>query len=192
MLMLETILRKLEFIKPNDNVTILDLTKSSLEYNIDVPITTYTVVTNEFVMRSDLISESVYGVENKLDYILKYNGVSNPLTIYKGQVLYIPDETAMSQVFKTPNQEVTPVTLEQLIVAPKTKKDATRLDLLKKKAQMDIILPPNINKDGENNIEITNEKILLGGSVTNNSANCPDNISRARLKQSILNKKIFG
>lgn len=188
MLVLETLLRKLAFKLP-DGSEVIDLTKASIEYNTDVSLSSYTVVTEDFVMRADLVAESVYGAPQKLDYILKYNGISNPLSLYKGQILYIPDETEMSKVFKKPNQEETPQTLEELVIKPKTQKDMKRLDLLKKKAQMDVVLPPNINKDNENNIIMTNDKIILG---PNAKSSCPDNTTRARLKQNLLNKKIFG
>lgn len=188
MLFIETLLRKNPFKKKNGD-EIIDLTKASIEYNIDVPLTGYTVVTEEFIMRADLVAESALGNPSKLDYILKYNGISNPLSLDKGQILYIPDETEMAKAFKKPNEEQTPEKLEDKILKPKTQKDLKRLDLLKKKAQMDVVLPPNINKDNENNIVMTNDKIILG---PNAKTNCPDNTTRARLKQNLLNKKIFG
>jgi hypothetical protein len=192
MIQIETLERKQEFVK-KDGTVIIDLTQSSVEYKSDVRTKTYVMVTSELAMRPDLISEIVYGNPNRFDYILKFNGISNPLSIYTGQVLYIPEEDDMSACFKTPRKETKDTENKKAVaIKPKTKKDEKRLDILRKKAGRDNLLPPNINAPNEENIVFDGDKILLGASATNVSPECPENLTRARLKQKLLNKKIFG
>jgi hypothetical protein len=143
-------------------------------------------------MRPDLIAESTLGNPNKLDYILKFNGISNPLSIYEGQVLLIPDVDEMAVVFIDPKPLVKQedVDVVNIIVNPKTKIDKKRLEILQKKAENKIILPPNINAPGEDNIVFTDDKIILGANISNKDPLCNDTTTRARLKQKLLNKKI--
>ena len=102
MLSIETLFRKNRFVKSKNEV-IVDLTRASLEYTSTVDITTFVMVSPDFVMRPDLIAKAVYGDPNKLDYLLKYNSVSNPFSIEVGDVLVVPDLDDMSKQFKTPN-----------------------------------------------------------------------------------------
>jgi len=192
MILLETLGRKYSVEKPNGDI-IIDLTRASLEYKRDVSYTGYTIVTNQFVMRPDLIAESSLGNPNKLDYILKFNGVSNPLSIYDGQVLLIPDVDQMSEVFIDPKPLVKQkdVDVVKIIVNPKTKVDKKRLEILQKKAENKIVLPPNINAPGEDNIVFTDDKIILGANISNVDPLCSETTTRARLKQKLLNKKII-
>ena len=79
------------------------------------------------------------------------------------------------------------------IIEPKTIKDKKRLEFLQKKAEADEILPPNINKTGDKNVTIKDGKIIFGQNVTSeNAENCPENITRARLKQKLAYNKIFN
>jgi hypothetical protein len=188
MIQLETLIRKLFVKKPNGD-EIIDLTRASLEYTGSVSYTGYTIVTSGFEMRPDLVSESVYGDPNKLDYILKFNGVSNPLSLYAGQILLIPDENEMKQMFRFPFVKSIDDT-QNKIIKPKTQKDKSRIELLLKKSKLKELLPPNINSSDEKNIEFTDDKIIFGGNISTQPFDCPDTSTRAKLKQKLLSQKI--
>ena len=37
------------------------------------------------------VSKVIYGDSNKVDYLMKFNGISNPFSIYAGQVIIAGD-----------------------------------------------------------------------------------------------------
>lgn len=193
MISLTTLLMKYFFVK-EDGTEIVDLTRSSLEYLIDVEYTGYTIVNDDFIMRPDLVSESVFGDPNKFDYLLKFNGISNPLSLYSGQVILIPNLEQMEKCFRPPTPLKKPEDLDfvDFVLKPKTKSDKKRLKLLQDKAKNKNIIPPNINIPGDDNIIFKDDKIILGSNISNIDPFCGDNTSRARVKKKLLNKKIFG
>ena len=77
-------------------------------------------------------------------------------------------------------------------VDPLTKKDNKRLDMLQKKTRNSELLPPNINAEGETNIKYKDGKIIFGEDVTTiNKQNCPETLTRARVKEKLINNQIF-
>jgi hypothetical protein len=192
MLFIQTLQNKNFFTKP-DGTQVVDLTKSSLDYgdypNINTPI----LVGEEYVMRPDLVAYATMGNENKFDYILKFNGVSNPFSVDKNDPLLIPVEEEMAQQFKVPESEDEKGTTnrQELILAPKTQKDKKRLEHLNKKKNKEA-LPPNFTKTEDENVKFKDGNIIFGDDVTSvNQENCPEPQSRARVKEKIINKKIF-
>lgn len=137
----------------------------------DVSVIAEHVVDSDQICRIDLISLKYYRSADYSDYILKYNGISNPFSITVGDVLLIPDNDASL---------ITPVSIKPIEAADdklsirdqfvSTKrlsvKDAKRAEYLAKRAGMKSngskqILPPNILKDGEKNITIENGTIKI-------------------------------
>ena len=60
----------------------------------NTPVIGKFTVTEDYIGRIDLISREIYGNESYADYILKYNGISNPFTIGEGDVLFLPAHNA--------------------------------------------------------------------------------------------------
>lgn len=56
-------------------------------------------VTEDYIARPDLISLAVYGSDQYADAICKINGISNPFELNKGMVLFIPDFSAISNMY---------------------------------------------------------------------------------------------
>jgi len=81
---------------------IRDLTQTMFDFttNSFVPLTAYKVPP-DFAMRPDLISQAVYNNTTYAEYILKYNGYSNPYTIDENDVIIIPDLNLAKQNTKT-------------------------------------------------------------------------------------------
>jgi len=193
MLTIPTIISKNSFTKSNGDV-VLDLTKSSFGYNDIIKFKSIRVITDEFVMRPDLVAKATLNDSNKLDYLLKYNGISNPFSIDTGDILLIPNDIEMDNIFKIPDLDFEDANEKKKVTIVKitSKKDEKRLDMLKAMANKKDILPPNINAPGDQNIKYRDGKIIFGEDITSvNKNNCPDNLSRAKLKEKLLTNKIF-
>lgn len=48
-------------------------------------------LSSDYVMRPDLISQAVYNNSLYAEYILKYNGISNPFSMEEGDIILIPN-----------------------------------------------------------------------------------------------------
>lgn len=127
-------------------------------------------------MRPDLISKKYYGTDEAWDIILKFNGVSNPLGVYEGMELEIPDkEAAQRFIVKIPRIDKT--TREQF-TNPKrmNQQDKKRQEFLKKKSSSrpngsKENLPPNMLKSGETSKIFKDGKIILGANIPTNNRN---------------------
>lgn len=122
--------------------------------------------------RPDLIAVKYYGDANDTELILKWNNISNPFSITAGDVLEIPDNEGALKPWKpVKNVGVTDVdknTIRDQFVNSKrlTVKDQKRIEYLQKKAAQKEngskqILPPNILKEGDSNIDINNDIITI-------------------------------
>lgn len=136
-------------------------------------------VTEDYIGRIDLISKHVYGTESYADYILKYNGISNPFTIGEGDVLFLPNRDALLINWVKPsnklgdNQNGDAVRDKFLQTKRLPIEDQKRIEYLKRKAAKypnaaTELLPPNVLKTGQSNLTILNGTITLkgGGDLT--------------------------
>ena len=128
------------------------------------------IVTEDQVGRIDLISLKYYRNANYCDYILKWNGISNPFSIKLGDVLNIPNHREALKIIKeikVLSSTNEPSIRDQFIDTKRLPvKDAKRIEYLQRKAAQKPngakqILPPNILKEGETNIKIGNGKIII-------------------------------
>jgi hypothetical protein len=127
-------------------------------------------VTEDQVGRIDLISLLYYRNANYCDYILKWNGISNPFSIKFGDILEIPNHRqALKTVkeIKILSSTNEPSIRDQFIDTKRLPvKDAKRIEYLQRKASQKPngakqILPPNILKEGDTNIKIGNGQIRI-------------------------------
>jgi hypothetical protein len=127
-------------------------------------------VTEDQVGRIDLISLLYYRNANYCDYILKWNGISNPFSIKFGDVLLIPNHRQATKVvkeIKILNTTNEPSIRDQFVDTKRLPvKDAKRIEYLQRKAAQKPngakqILPPNILKEGDTNIKIGNGQIRI-------------------------------
>lgn len=201
MLLIEGLRKKREITKP-DGTRVIDLTEASYEFRGEMLITGTIVVTEDFEMRPDLVAKQVYGDSNKLDYILKFNGISNPFSLETGQVLLLVAESDMKNSQTKPNEtQGSKEDIRKRFFDPKrlNKKDQKRLEYIKKKSQQaanngnasTTNLPPNFAEIGSKEITVKDGKVLFGVDVVANKENCPVPHSRARVKAKLLENKIF-
>lgn len=194
--MIETLNNKRYFTKPNGD-TVLDLTYSSINNNAAEPREVNMImVVEDIAMRPDAIAKAVYGDDSKLDFLLKYNGISNPFSIQAGDILVIPDPFEMAKKICMPMADDTSEYNEHVAefkyLDEQSSIDNARIELLKLKAKNKELLPPNINQPGDQNIKYKNGKIVFGEDITTiNKENCPETLTRARVKEKILNSRIF-
>jgi hypothetical protein len=193
MLNLKTLLNKQSFTKLNGD-KVVDLVRRSVSFlgiRLNSGITYQ--VTDESAMRADLIANYYYQDSSNCDLLLKYNGYSNPFAIDINDVIRIPETTTLSsygepgsllEIGKPRKKKATTV------FQPTTKQDKRRLAFLIKKAGVGTApIPPNIAIT--NGVTISNGKIIFGTDVTNiKKEDCPEPISRTKLKESLLKNKI--
>lgn len=148
------------------------MTQPTLIFVPDLEIIDEHIVNADEVCRIDLISLKHYGEASYADYILKYNGISNPFSITEGDVLLIPTNEASTTrfiPFKTINNDDNKLSIRDQFINTKrlSKTDAKRIEYLKRKAALRVngskeILPPNIKGTGDAaNIKIGNGKIII-------------------------------
>lgn len=119
-------------------------------------------VTADEIGRIDLVSISEYGSHDYVDYILKFNGISNPFSITEGDMLTIPPLDGGKKKFKLSieSSDKNPIRDQFINTKRLPVKDANRIKYLTKKYNKEI-LPPNLLQTGETNIEVTNGEIRI-------------------------------
>ena len=135
-------------------------------------ISVYEVSADE-VCRIDLISEKFFNSPDYSEHILKYNNISNTFSINEGDILNIPDVKSALKNFQPVKLigdgavEKEPSIRDQFVDSKRlTTKDKKRIEYLQKKANQKTngskqILPPNLLKDGDKNIDITGDTIII-------------------------------
>jgi hypothetical protein len=244
MLDLKTLTNKTSFTKPNGDV-VVDLIRRAVSFlGIRADSGKAYVVTDETVMRADLISNYFYQNSSYADLLLKYNGYSNPFSLNVGDILRIPSSENLLKYGgsgKPLDIQSSRKKATNFVFSPKSKKDKARLAYLLQRGntttanlsallallksgtldattagtQLATILqggtvsgvgplnssyqagnlgnsipvPPNFAL--ENGIKLQNGKIIFGNDVTNiKKEDCPEPISRAKLKQTLIKNKI--
>ena len=138
-------------------------------------------VTSDEVCRIDIISRIYYNFDDYAELILKFNNISNPFSINEGDILNIPNKNDVFTAWKTIksvntgsigsdplDQEEQGDSIKNQFINSKrlTVKDIKRAEYLKKKADQKEngskeILPPNILKEGDKNIDINGDIITI-------------------------------
>ena len=150
---------------------------------------TYHVVKPEEEMRIDLISFQYYGTEDYLDILCKFNGISNPFSLIRDQLIRIPtNPTAYFVKTQDIIDKGTVKAAPNVILA--TNKDASRLSYLKKLGTS--LTQPNLTLPNDKNIKVQNGKVIFGADVTKvNKQDCPTPISRSNVLKNLIESKIF-
>ena len=123
-------------------------------------------------MRPDLLSYVAYNNPEYFDYILKFNGISNPYSPQKNWLIYTPELNEFESKFETakvPNEITEEDTIRTQYKVKTTGVDPSREkyhSLLKKLNNISSnplkdILPPNIQVEGGNEGIIENDTLIL-------------------------------
>jgi len=174
--------------KSGDNI--VDLVKRTYNRKLvglgDVQTLT---VDEEEEMRPDLISKRAYLNIFLWDAILKFNGISNPFSIEKGRQFFIPSQNELEKGFKASPDMIDKGIKSNIhpILNAKTQTDKNRLDALAIKP-----LPNNVVDTTDENVKVKDGKVIFGEDVTKiNKERCSGSVSRAKLKEKILQNQIF-
>jgi hypothetical protein len=167
-LLIDTISKNKSVFNPSADLNsskygIWDLTKSSVSFNgVDPQISSFAIVPDYFAMRPDLVATLKMGDQNRMGGLLKFNGISNPFAVASGQILAIPTNQTIDEIFrakkideqKAPasNTNTNPLQAfkknqeqKKFQVSPGRKKFLE--DKVKNKP--DLILPPNVSQPND-------------------------------------------
>jgi len=199
MLLLDVLRNKPE-IKVN-NEYIKDLTARSVEFGPNMAVQSTGIVSSDLAMRLDLIAKIYFENSNKLDALMKFNGISNPFSVDEGDIILVPSTEDMKKAFAVKTGKDKETNKEDLIKKffdpdRMSKKDKKRLAYLKEKsAQLAngsaTNLPPNFAEPGSKELQVIDGQVVFGNDVVPQKDNCTDPLSKARAKSKILEKKIF-
>ena len=132
--------------------------------------------------RPDLICLEHYGNEEYVDYLLKYNNISDPFSIAYLDVIKIPILSFDWGGIDRPKGAVENIVRQEFISNKKLKpKDQRRVDFLKKKYGIKEVLPPNVLKTGFKTfkfMEVDGESATVMGAQAQN----PESNAKKRKK----------
>jgi hypothetical protein len=191
--------KKGTFTKTNGD-SVVDLIRRSVSFRgVTVNQGKSYIVEEGLQMRGDLISKTFYQTSGFLCLLLKYNGISNPFAIDVNDILKMPDGSVLSSMLATPdkingsdNNWITSTRKKKKpqFISPATKQDQKRLAYLTTKYGT-AVAPTTAAKD--TSVKITNGKVVFGSGVTSiKKEDCPDPISRTKLKETLLKNRIGG
>jgi len=199
MLLLDTLRNKPE-VQVNGEY-IKDMTAQSVEFGPNMLVAKTGIVSEDLSMRADLVSRIYFGNANKLDAILKYNGISNPFSLDEGDIVLIPSKEDMKTAFKPKiakdNTDAKAELIKKFFDPNKlSKKDNKRLDYLRAKSEQlangsKTNLPPNFAEPGSKELKVVDGAVVFGGDVVPSAEQCPDPLSKARAKSKLIENKIF-
>lgn len=199
---LNSIDRKPLYTRP-DGAVVRDLTQSMFDEKANnyVNATAYRIPYG-YEMRCDLISQAVYNNTINAEYILKYNGISNPFSIDAGDIILIPTlDTAKANVKKRGDNAEDSVnnrirnSYKYIDPGKKPKRDKGIEDydgrnLSKKDNDLqDGALPPNIAADGEKGITHRNGRVYFGEGI-GQSACLKNGMSSSEFLTKVIKSKI--
>lgn len=120
-------------------------------------------VSNDDVVRPDLIAVKHYNSTSGLDIILKFNGISDPFSIMPGETLWIPIDSIPYYKLETPGMyEDNPIKNQFIQSKRLSTTDKRRLEALKIKYNKENLLPPNVIPVGRKNYEFDGTNVRLG------------------------------
>ena len=93
---------KKPFFKIPDGNIVRDLTQTMFDFRSNNYVS-YNLfrISRDYLMRPDLISQAVYNNTIYCEYILKYNGISNPFSMEEGDLILIPNLESAKNNTKT-------------------------------------------------------------------------------------------
>jgi len=113
-------------------------------------------VTKDEQGRIDLICLDYYSTEEHMDYLLKFNGISDPFSIKEGDILKIPHIGNNFKTLERPSTAIDNIVRQEFLDGKRlTPKDKKRVDFLKKKYKIKEVLPPNVLKTGYKTFKFT-------------------------------------
>jgi hypothetical protein len=184
---------------PNTKVQYLDLVASSWDSRkITYSLRSIAIVTDETQMRPDLVALSYMGDQSGLGTLLKVNNISNPLSVATGEVLAVPGQTMVKDLFESgqsiTNQKQKAKSFRKELQEKISQVSTERLEYLNSKNisnLADTPLPPNLLQDGQQQILVEGGKLLFGPDIGQCRTKVKKNVSVTDIKTKLAQKNIF-
>lgn len=199
MLLLDTLRKKPE-VQVNGEY-IKDMTAPSVEFGPNMLVAKTGIVSGDLSMRADLVARIYFDNANKLDAILKFNGISNPFSLNEGDIVLVPSKEDMKTAFKQKTSKDNKAAKDELVKKffdpdKMSKKDKKRIEYLRAKSDArsngsKTNLPPNFAEPNSKEMRVVDGAVVFGGDVVPSKENCTDPLSKARAKSKLIENKIF-
>lgn len=199
MLGIDIIESKSYFTNPNTKIQSLDLVVPSWNTRrVSYSLRSIAIVTDETEMRPDLVSMSYMGDQSGLGTMLKLNNISNPLSLESGEVLAIPGQTMVKDLFDSgksiTNQKQKAKSFRKELQEKISQVSKERLEYLNSKNisnLADTPLPPNLLQEGQQQILIEGGRLLFGPDIGECRTKSKKNVSITDIKTKLAQKNIF-
>jgi hypothetical protein len=184
---------------------ILDLTTSSIDRGYLFNYTRAVLVSEEMVMRPDLLAQMYCGDQNRMGVLLKVNSIGNPFSLDFDEVLFIPDYEAQYSIIKSPAEEgnsdirksFRKDLQDRISKISEGRKEYLNAVSISEQAQnqapTQIPLPPNVTQPGdeEGQFKVENGRLIFGSNVGVCRTNIQQNKSVATIKSRFAQRQIF-
>jgi hypothetical protein len=199
MLGIDVIESKPFFTNPKTRVQSLDLVATSWDTRrIQYSLRSIAIVTEETEMRPDLVAMSYMGDQGGLGTLLKLNNISNPISLQSGEVLAVPGQTMVSDLFNSgrsiTNQKQKARSFRKELQEKISQVSKERLEYLNSKNisnLADTPLPPNLLQEGQQQILVEGGKLLFGPDIGECRTKTKKNVSVTDIKTKLAQKNIF-
>jgi hypothetical protein len=186
-------------IDPKTNENVLDLVSQSwIVKGANFSIKNIAIVSDETEMRPDLVSLVYNGSHGSMGSLLKINNISNPLSVFSGELLVVPGEQLKKDLFdqgkQITNQKSKARSFRRELQEKISKISEDRIEYLNSKNISNLSqqpLPPNLLGEGENQIEISDGKLIFGPDIGQCRTKIRKNISAVDIKAKLAQKNIF-
>ena len=156
----------------------------------------YFLVSKDNAMRIDLIAKSMYGYTDPIEKILKFNGISNPLSIDESDILIVYDLYSLTNNMRDPNgiaKLKTDIRKQYLSPEKASKTDPKLKDFSKRtppKKDGGDPLPPNYANFGDQEIQVRNGKLYFGPNVSKGQDACEEPLSKSEFIARLIKNRI--
>ena len=159
----------------------------------------YFLVDKDSAMRIDLISKAMYGYMEPVEKILKFNGISNPLSIDESDILIVYDLFSLTNNMRDPNgiaQLKTDIRKQYLSPEKASKTDPKLKDFSKRtppkidEGASGDALPPNYADFGDQEIQVRNGKLYFGPNVSKGKDACEEPLSKSEFIARLIKNRI--
>lgn len=199
MLGIDIIESKPYFTNPKTRVQSLDIVSPSWDTKrVLYSLRSIAIVSDETEMRPDLVAMSYMGDQSGLGTLLKLNNISNPLSIETGEVLAVPGQTMVRDLFDSGksinNQKQKAKSFRKELQEKISQVSKERLEYLNSKNisnLADTPLPPNLLQEGQQQILVEEGRLLFGPDIGQCRTKSKKNVSVTDIKTKLAQKNIF-
>ena len=199
MLGIDVIERKPFFTNPNTQERSIDLLVPSWSpRNIKYTLKSIAVVDEETEARADLLSMLYLYDQSSMGTMLKLNNISNPLSLKLGEILFIPGEQMINDLFDSgksiTNQKQKARSFRKELQEKISQVSKDRLEYLNSKNISNLAetpLPPNLLREGQQQILVTEGKLIFGPDIGQCKSRSKKNVSVTDIKTKLAQKNIF-